>query len=88
MWEPCYFQNKNEKKQNYLLAVGGCSGDLLILKYQITDKAKENYLDILYKINAHDDWIRDLSWANNAYMNYWLIATGSEDKSCKIWKLE
>ena len=71
------------------MAAAGCSGELIILGYKVSnDGDDKDNIGICWKIQAHNDWIRDLSWAHNSYMNYWLIATGSEDKKCKIWKME
>lgn len=36
--------------------------------------------------NAHDDWVRDVSWCNNIGATNDLIATCCENKQMKIWK--
>jgi WD40 repeat protein len=39
-------------------------------------------------IGQHDDSIRDVSWYSGTGSQFDLIASCSEDKTCKIWKLD
>ena len=43
---------------------------------------------LIKKIDAHKDWVRDLSWSTSCYRGYYLLASASEDKTCKIWKID
>jgi len=38
------------------------------------------------RIGQHDDSIRDVSWKSSIGSQFDLIASCSEDKSCKVWK--
>ena len=52
------------------------------------ENLKDFEIILMKKIDAHKDWVRDLSWSKSNYRGYYLLASGSEDKSCKIWKID
>jgi WD40 repeat protein len=37
-------------------------------------------------IGHHDDLIRDVAWSSNVGNQFDMIASCSEDKTCKVWK--
>ena len=38
------------------------------------------------EVGKHDDWVRDVAWCSSIGLAYDMIASVSEEKSCKIWK--
>ena len=36
--------------------------------------------------NSHTDWVRDVSWCSNIGILHEMIASCSEDTTCKVWK--
>ena len=37
---------------------------------------------------AHLPNVRDLSWSNNGFLDYMLLASGGDDNNVKIWRIE
>lgn len=37
-------------------------------------------------IGLHDDWVRDVAWCDSIGLAHDMIASVSEDKTCKVWK--
>ena len=37
-------------------------------------------------VGQHEDWVRDVAWCPSMGLQHDMIASCSEDKSCKIWK--
>ena len=40
---------------------------------------------IATSIGKHEDWVRDVAWCSNIGLMYDMIASCSEDGSCKVW---
>lgn len=38
------------------------------------------------EIGQHDDWVRDVAWCGSIGLQYDMLASCSEDKTCKVWK--
>ena len=38
------------------------------------------------EIGQHDDWVRDVAWCPSMGLQHDMIASCSEDKTCKVWK--
>lgn len=39
-------------------------------------------------VGSHDDWVRDVSWCDSIGLSQNMIATCSEDRTCKVWKFD
>ena len=37
-------------------------------------------------LGSHTDWVRDVAWCNNIGLMHEMIASCSEDTTCKVWK--
>lgn len=84
-WAPfCSQQNLSFGSNNYYFAYVGCHQKMEISYFDLeTDK-----ITSFYTINdCHSSWIRDVSWSSASLFDIQLIATASEDKTCKIWKI-
>jgi len=42
----------------------------------------------LIKIGSHNDWVRDVAWCANIGLMHEMIASCSEDGTCKVWRSE
>jgi protein transport protein SEC13 len=40
----------------------------------------------MHEVGTHDDWVRDVAWCDSIGLQSDMIASCSEDKSCKVWK--
>ena len=36
-------------------------------------------------VGSHTDWVRDVAWCQNIGLKHEMIASCSEDQTCKIW---
>ena len=36
-------------------------------------------------LGSHDDWVRDVAWCSNIGLMHDMVASCSEDGSCKVW---
>ena len=36
-------------------------------------------------IGSHNDWVRDVAWCSNIGLIHEMIASCSEDATCKVW---
>lgn len=43
-------------------------------------------LPIKTVLGSHNDWVRDVAWCNNIGLMHEMIASCSEDQTCKVWK--
>lgn len=37
-------------------------------------------------LGEHGDWVRDVAWCSNIGLMHEMIASCSEDMTCKVWK--
>lgn len=63
------------------LVSGG--NDLAVRLWELNDGEEEPKNTT---IGEHKDWVRDVAWCNNIGLMHDMIATCSEDKTCKVWK--
>lgn len=69
----------------YYFAVVGCDHKMIISHF--SPEAKR--VQVVRSLEVcHSGWIRDVSWSPASFLNHALIATGSEDNSCKIWRID
>ena len=40
---------------------------------------------IMTTIGNHSDWVRDVAWCSNIGLMHEMIASCSEDSTCKVW---
>jgi len=66
------------------LASGGNDHKVLVWEFKSDGEQKPTKTEV----GGHDDWVRDVSWCGNMGLAYDMIASVSEDKTCKVWKLD
>lgn len=37
------------------------------------------------EVGEHGDWVRDVAWCDNTALGYSMVASCSEDQTCKVW---
>lgn len=66
------------------LASGGNDHKVLVWEFKSDGEQKPTKTEV----GGHDDWVRDVSWCGSMGLAYDMIASVSEDKTCKVWKLD
>ena len=64
------------------LVSGG--NDKLVKIWEFTAEGLEKPTE--HVIGQHDDWVRDVAWCPSMGLQHDIIASCSEDKTCKVWK--
>lgn len=59
-----------------------CGSDNKVRIWELIDKVAPQPIEL----GSHDDWVRDVAWCNNIGLKYEMIASVSEDKTCRVWK--
>ena len=92
-WAPActldhFLDPKSKKTAKVMFATGGCDKKIRVWEYsKSTNSTGVNIIKHL-DIDAHESYIRDISWSNNGYNNNLTLASGGEDKVLKIWRIE
>lgn len=77
--------NQNEDKKFSLppkrLASGGNDKLVKIWTFREGDQTPKEQ-----EVGQHDDWVRDVAWCSSIGLQHDMIASCSEDKTCKVWK--
>lgn len=64
------------------LVSGG--NDNLVCLWELRDEAEPRKT----VIGQHADWVRDVAWCNNIGLKADMVASCSEDKTCRVWTHE
>lgn len=85
-WAPLSTQQilSPDEGRQYLVTVG-CDKAMRI---SYLDLKSEEVVEVTKVENCHANWIRDVSWSSSSLSDVQVIATGSEDKTCKVWRVD
>lgn len=77
---------QNQEKSKFTLpprrlASGGNDNKIKVWEFKESDQKPTEHL-----IGQHDDWVRDVAWCDSIGLAYDMIASCSEDKTCKVWR--
>lgn len=73
------------EKGQYVLALGGSKFHIFVYTFQLSDSTVTDFkLDA--KLEGHEDWIKALTFKKLSEGDY-LLASGSQDKYIRLWRL-
>ena len=92
-WAPaCSLQNFLAPHDNptarLLFATSGCDAKLCVWELVKSQAGEAGEPSLVHRVeNAHDGFVRDVSWSSSSTLGYHLLATAGEDRCVKLWKV-
>ncbi|KAG2735042.1 hypothetical protein G9P44_001256 [Scheffersomyces stipitis] len=77
-----------DEEHNYLLAVGGTSPNVFVYTFVVSDSAAVENFTQSACLTGHEDWVRCLEFVTEEKNKNYILASGSQDRYIRLWRLK
>ncbi|CUM65997.1 uncharacterized protein PRCAT00003651001 [Priceomyces carsonii] len=72
---------------HYTLAVGGTSSLIFVYSFVLSNSNEMVAFEKAAELSGHEDWIKCLTFATEAENESYILASGSQDRYIRLWRL-
>ncbi|KAK6203468.1 ELongator protein 2 90kD subunit [Scheffersomyces amazonensis] len=77
-----------DENGNYLLAVGGTTSNVYIYTFNLHSSGQVEGFTESAVLSGHEDWIKCLQFVTDAKYKNYILASGSQDRYIRLWRLK
>ncbi|KAK6454865.1 ELongator protein 2 90kD subunit [Scheffersomyces xylosifermentans] len=77
-----------DSEGDYLLAIGGTSPNLFVYTFTLSSTNELQNFTLSASLTGHEDWIRCLQFVVEEKHKNYILASGSQDRYIRLWRLK